>query len=792
MKKWFTPWQCFTTLAVMLLVVVDVAFAQGSSVAGTYTGCGEGTLFSPPCSDKSIEYLSKVFGAVGGVLTGVEGTMIQEMFSVFNAAVLGLGSIVIMYTLFLGTIKTAHEGELLGQKWSSVWIPIKSALGIIMIVPAKASGGYSFIQVFFMWVIIQGVGAADTLWETILQSLADEKPVIAQPMMMGSNLAFKEAFLAMTCMYALNKVEEPEAPPSYAPVTVGDTTFFRAGPYGDACGFVKVAEGGDVTGAAPQAALQESLSILQNAAMSVAYEEEADWPSGAISEAIAAYAGAMTSKVSQFKKNDGAKAQMNAAMARARDLGWIFAGSYYYDIARIQDRISVQVFQVPTATRTYLTKLPNETFFAPPQPEDKKNNFDVIMRKAGDYINKNPVQATARQFASENKAGSFSDAEGLGRTSMGGQFSEATGISKEGINIPEAAGPSKLTDEDPTSPVREVTDFLYGSFNDLLAFFQEHMSGEDPDTGQQINPMFAMQTFGTYILAVVELLWLSITIILAALAIVGAAGGLIAAVPFVGMGASQAIIAFFLGLGNMLMWVISFIGPILMFMFMIGGILAHYVPLIPFLLFTFGAIGWLMLCFETMVAAPIVALGILHPEGEIWGKAEPAIMLLTNVFITPSLLLFGLIGAMMLSYVVVSMVNFGFYNAIIAFTGINETSVTGQIVVAISSITGFVAFITVYMGTIMFAVEKCFSLIPELRTKVLTWIGGQAAGFGEEKALGEVKGKVEGGQKAMGETQAKVPEGSKKVLGAGASGAFKGAKKSFGFSKGGGGGGGNV
>lgn len=772
----------YCVIAVMITLamgVADQAFAQGGTlVSGGYTGCGEDSLFSPPCTDKSIEYLSRIFGKVGGVLTGAEGTVLQEMFSIFNAAVLGLGAIIIMYTLFVGTLKTAHEGEMLGQKWSSVWLPLRSAFGVVLIVPANAAGGYSFVQVFFMWVIVQGVGAADTLWAKILDSLADQRPVIAQPMMQGSNFVFRDAFRGLVCMYALNKIEDPGQPPSYAPVTSGNSIFFRAGKYGDTCGSVTVATGGSVTGNTPMSALEESISILQEAAMSVVYEEPENWPRGALGRASQGYTQELLSKVAKYKREDGGAQQMNEAMRRARDLGWIFAGSYYYDIARIQDRISLQVFNFPSSSVNFATKFSDPSQFEPPNPRDKYDEWtNIFTNKMTKYMRENPIPGgvTAAAYNRDSSAGAFSDPQGQGSTDLGDQVfgrDSATGISTNdstsfgvdssdgtAFNTPggglqfNAANSGKLTEVPEDSPVRTITDFLYSSLNQLLGFFQQHMSGEDPDTGQQINPMFAMQTFGTYMLFIVELIWLSITVILGALVLIAGAVGAVSATPLGYFFAGEKLLTpLLLAVLTFVTWVISWLGPLLMIMFVLGGVLAHYVPIIPFLLFTFGAIGWLMLVFEAIVAAPIVAMGILHPdEHDVFGKSQPAIMLLTNVFLTPSLMLFGLIGAMMLSYVVVSMVNFGFYNTMVAFTGINEESAGGQIVVAITSITTFIAFIFVYVATIMFSVQKCFSLIPTLRTKVLTWIGGQATGFGEEEGLSQVKGQVEKGQQAAGE-----------------------------------------
>ncbi|MCL9685206.1 type IVB secretion system protein DotA [Legionella maioricensis] len=122
--------------------------------------------FAPPASDYSVVFLGNLFGVVDGVLHGTGSQIMGTMFAVFNSAVLAVGGIIIMYTLMVSTMNTAHEGQMLGQKWSSIWIPVRSTLGLALLIP-KASG-YCLMQIFVMWIVVQGIGAADKVWEAAL------------------------------------------------------------------------------------------------------------------------------------------------------------------------------------------------------------------------------------------------------------------------------------------------------------------------------------------------------------------------------------------------------------------------------------------------------------------------------------------------------------------------------------------------------------------------------------------------------------------------------------------------
>lgn len=141
---------------------------------------GSNITFAPPASDYSVVFLGNLFGTVDGVLHSSGSQIMGAMFTVFNSAVLALGGIIIMYTLMVSTMNTAHEGQMLGQKWSSIWIPVRSTLGLALLIPK--SSGYCLMQIFVMWVVVQGVGAADKVWQAALSYLNTGGVIIqAQP-----------------------------------------------------------------------------------------------------------------------------------------------------------------------------------------------------------------------------------------------------------------------------------------------------------------------------------------------------------------------------------------------------------------------------------------------------------------------------------------------------------------------------------------------------------------------------------------------------------------------------------
>src|SRR3989338_5665555 len=115
-------------------------------------------------------------------------------------------------------------------------------------------------------------------------------------------------------------------------------------------------------------------------------------------------------------------------------------------------------------------------------------------------------------------------------------------------------------------------------------------------------------------------------------------------------------------------------------------------------------------------------------------------MLLFNVFLRPTLMVFGLIAAMALASVLVELIQDGFWQS----TGNQGLKL---------SVTALCVYLTIYVFMIVTMVNKAFSLIYVIPEKVMRWIGGQGESYGEEHALGEVKGAGEKASAGVAEKQ---------------------------------------
>src|SRR3990167_9715640 len=163
------------------------------------------SVFTVSSTDKSVDYLYQIFGSMNGVVkTGaIDITILSTMFKTFNTIILAIGTLIVLYVMIVGVIQTAHEGEFMGKKWNNIWIPIRTVLGIAALVPIGS--GYSAIQLVMMWVILQGVGAANTVWNTALGYAANVGTMkgITIPTT-NSTSAIKALFQGLVCYQTMS------------------------------------------------------------------------------------------------------------------------------------------------------------------------------------------------------------------------------------------------------------------------------------------------------------------------------------------------------------------------------------------------------------------------------------------------------------------------------------------------------------------------------------------------------------------------------------------------------------
>lgn len=614
--------------------------------------------------DKSIFYLGQIFGIVGSVLNGTGSSLIGDLFSIFNIAVLALGGLVVSYTIILTTINTAQEGEMMGRKFSSIWIPLRSAVGMAFLLPTAS--GYSLIQILMMDIVLQGVHAANQVWALVADSFSGGTSAFGTINMNQGNLrnATESLFKSMVCAQVFNN--ELSCQLSLEGLKVGPYTkddqllvgIAGNNDYDTLCGGIQAGmvppNSLDANSwfAANLSAFNYAAGNLQVAAQQVyASGDPINWTSSNV------IGTAMNTLKGQISAAPQKPVEQNDQTRNAIKYGWLFAGSYYFEL--IASKVNSD-YPTPSII-----------------PENNDSASKSCRTKLNQYYERVPLFLQQTDVA-------LGPAGNLSSAFSGKKLSKAAGV-YDAI----------------TKPIRDLT---YSFLNYL--------------TTNQDDPVASLRKVGADIMITCETIWITVMV----------AGFIM----MIGGCIMSGINPLCWMLGAIISVLVPILTVILTLLWGIGALLGIYLPLVPYIVYSFTALGWFLLVIETIVAAPVVALGLVSPAAETLGRASPAVLLITNVFLRPSLMVIGFVAAAKLVRAIIGMVNFGFQATV-------EASVTGL------GIFGCIALLALYGGLVLAIIHECFSLIHILPEKVIRWIGGQAEQSQIKQQLQDVQKNVEKG-----------------------------------------------
>ena len=762
-------------------------------------------LFTPSVNDQSLTYLYFVFGSMNGVIPGgssVDITLLGTMFKTFNSVILAVGALIVVYVTVVGVMNTAHEGKFMGKDWNNLWIPIRVVLGIGALIPTAS--GYSGIQILMMWVILQGIGAADTLWATALTFISQTGSASAKvvPPASGAAAGLKDLFTGVLCnktatrkdlsniypktgidnSYYCNPVNgnnfcsSPVARSGFTP-TLGDGIPYRMGPDGTCGTLTTCDEAKHCTASASdpsvgpdslaclscQAQIKTLPTILEgfgNIAdryIEVDYAYTKYWfetAEGAIPTSGAPKT--IPDFVAKYCTDKGiTKADCTGAGSLPSPLGdgmsapgesVIDAIYWPYGMEMNKDdnfmRLAVAEYSsgVDAAIATFFTG----------QADNPNSQLRGMLQRAMDqgWILAGSYYLMLSRSSSSNLNAAMPtikydiSSENIPTTPDSPLYKYRNNYRAAERLVALSGGGGGATGDARMAPAGAA---MGSAANDAGAA----MGGAITDN--ESDPLVKLSQAGYILIAVATAL---VIVIFAILMVAGAVGNL----NFQIFGSGMTENPFGSALSEVLLILLPIFFLFLGVMFSVGATLAIYIPLIPYTIFTIGAIGWMLSAVEAMVAGPLVALGILSPSGnhEMLGKAEPALMLLFNIFLRPSLMIFGMMAAILLSTVVLKMINTGFATVFLTLFDFSNSALQGQGAAHSNSVNSgamnpvaMVFVLVFYVTLITTALNKTFGAIHIIPEKVMRWIGGQGDQYGEAEALGEVKGAVAGaGQKA--------------------------------------------
>lgn len=733
----------------MLRLLFIIALSSLSSLA---FADGPPMLFQPAEKDVSLYYLGEIFGA-GLVPGGAETYLLSNMFEVFNTVCLTVAMIIIIYTLIVGVLETAGQGKVLGEKWSATWLPIRIMLGIALLVP-KAGSGYVLAQSIVMWMGIQGVGAADQLWNTALDYFiqggavfANEQQDVSTPVTnsymnkknVENTYALERVILVnATCVEAHNASESAgltgeyeiyrakDANASYDNyVNFGNPDAWDNGNGGRECGYIIMPDiASDLEPdqiVMMKTAYNDAFYYMSNGLARVA--EFLAGEDGADGELWEKYFDQTQSEAISFIEYLNASAHLlnpaivtddRAGLEELKQYGWILAGNYYMTLASYKDELG------------YIKLDINDYKSVQYPPDETRDNYPEAFANAEDYWETASTDARASMTFSQWELlyviPGYGDVTVTNPGSQPNQpeftYADLSYIDNELAKINKMANVGRVT----SSGGLETADA-----RDPLYYLQEMTNFGKTRVG---DPIHYAAKFGGKL---TEIATIMVVTAMAAFLVIAAVSGL-SGPCFI---ASPGFTTFSM---TLIMMLAPAIFGIAAFMYVQGALLSVALPLIPFVIFFVAALGWFIAMIEMIVSAPLVAVGLVFPETnqDIWGKAEPAFMMILNLFLRPPLIVLGFVAGMILTWIAVELLNTTFYLFLKDGAKIENM------------LFGFMVVLMAYVGLLITVVEKTFSLTTELPNKVLQVLGDRTqAQPGAEAMLQGAKGGVEKGGAAV-------------------------------------------
>ncbi len=710
-------------LQIAVLTGFAAIFLSGEAKAQATSDFGPGfaisALFSTEFGDlRSAELLNQVFGPLFPTESGgAESTAFSLLVGYVNLAILSVGGLLLAFNITVGLLQSAHEGVVLGRRWSSLWAPLRVIFAVALLMPAPNLGGYNAIQAGVAWVVRGSTMLASELWARGAGViLSGDIPLTGTSPRLEGEL-FSAVYRNQLCVWIANYQFEAAGSPlrvRFEAVSGAERPTIIstiAGEEDGICGSymlpatpAHINRLGD-SAEALQAAFQNlHADVLRFLIFSANDLIAAQWPvlisrqgqlppiTGAIAQTfneankrLANGGQALLAAVSRSVNGAGsARSQLEKHITGAgcgtlptpegerlcTGEGWIGAGNWYMTIARLNAEMMGLLNAASEAVESeYITD------------EVNRLNRRIVMEADGaDWLQRlfNGTDA--------NKYLHIEEAARIWRDATGQMETVSLRLAASGVHLTG----KMLSDAAPVGESGLLGRIWRIGFADALGTIIETFS----PSGWADDPIVGIVRMGN--------LYLDI------------AGGLI----FGG----AAISLFSGGFGNVVVFLIA--APLAA----IGVTQSFILPMLPFFYWILAVGGYFLLVVEAVAAASLWALAHLRLDGEgISGDAGRfGWLMLLSLALTPALMILGYFAGMTMFRVVAGLFDAGMYYAMSGLAHASPTvAIFGLIAAGLMIVLGYVAII-----------ESSFSLISSFPGRVLRWIGGEAglsSGSGESR-----------------------------------------------------------
>lgn len=696
----------FSLALASLSMTASVASADPIDVPDIFRGVGD---------EGSNRYLNMIFGPLWDGTA--ENTIISVLIVNFNILFLALGLALLVYNMIVAVTQTAHDGKVFGKNSSSLWAPVRTILAAAMLIPLPT--GYNGVQHAIAYVTNVGTGAASYFWAETAEAVVSQRVNVAGIDHQAHDVAFIGGLWRLEMCRAAYNHEIKKS--------------------GNGAGLEQVAaQWTTPTGDEPPV-LQYSTPSTTSACGSVvmpartrAFERLQDGAGGAaaysqyISGLIATVDG-LRNGIAQVVEPTIKSLSENEPVS-GRNIDEATVGPWreaHRDI--LKNFISESVVEASIQREI---REGEEFVFSPVENDNitiETSMIDDGWTQAGFYY-----QSIARMSADTASVSSAIPSISYGslittaanpegraasdlRRANSGLMNYLRGADTEellsGITNTYALGIDWLNEQAAKSGLK--------NFSRNKALLGDHISdAEDmlPNAGQLFTLLQVIDPTqnetGDPLIGLIHLgqavsVWIAAAI--AGIVVLGA-------VPFAGGAASV--------LSSMVGWIISGLGVAAISM-------AFILPMIPTLMWVLALAAFIMLVIQAVFAGPLWAISHLSLEGEgLAGQsARRGYLMILSIFVTPTLMIFGLLASMVLFRILGTLFNGGIFLALSGAMSMSSHGFT-----SITLFMGmFVTLVFVVFGYIII-IERCFSMIAWLPNAVMNVLDAWVSGIGVTEA----------------------------------------------------------
>jgi conjugal transfer/type IV secretion protein DotA/TraY len=730
------------------------------------------------------KYFADIFGSFiflpWGTGQADQITLLARAVGFTNILSLFLGLVIIFYVMIGGALQTAHQGEVLGKSWSSVWIPMRAALGFGLIMPAAGIGGgvISVAQIFIIWLIVMGSNAATVLWGKTIDNIGSGTP-IAAPIYSTGVTPSREILKMLACT------------DSY----IRGRTINKKGASASDITVLEITSGSGKKMVLNSERFDESVSAFRSR-----------------SSGLGGFITGNEAKTIKFA-NGGACGQIDIENDGMYSTSYLKFGEDEVFLSK-QKKAAVKAARAVIASTIdslapVAMSLRSETVNAIGIEQaiadgDTENNMyktysnaissfgPVSNRYANELVSKIHGELSGKSVAQEwtskmkkggwikagtwfHEIGNYTGESLKAITAINGSINSASPVvcvtsytDQEGCNLKNAdlaasvriaekiaagyitamsnggASSSMITMEDKAASMctdastcsigkDTFTSAHRGIATTILNLLAESSYSNNPvtDTSGLSNPFETVTSIGHSMNNAAIATWSTGALIASIKGAAEAANDGLAAkvVGVFTLGSTNGFVGALTGLGGYLLT--SLIGLAVM-LASTGFVLAYMLPMLPVVTWINMVAGYLLTVVEATIAAPLAIIMMVTPEGEgISGtRLERAMQLLAMAILKPSLMIIGLVASITLSYVSFGMLNNFFFESAGA-------SLTGNLL-------DFVAIIIIYATTALTLCKLNITIMYKLSDQILDWFSsGVGRQFGESESSGGMEQSIQ-------------------------------------------------